>query len=61
VPDDLVREAEAVLERNRSVDAQSRGASYRESGWSSFDDTAPAYTAEQVHEERARYTTGSRL
>jgi hypothetical protein len=61
VPDDLVSEAEAVLERNRSVDAQSRGASYRETGWTSFDDTAPAYTTEQVHEERARYTTGSRL
>lgn len=61
VPDELVSEAEAVLERNRSVDAQSRGASYRESGWTSFDDSAPAYTADQVHEERARYTTGSRL
>jgi len=61
VPDELVSEAEAVLERNRSVDAQSRGASYRESGWTSFDDTAPAYTADEVHEERARYTTGSRL
>lgn len=61
VPDDLASEAEAVLDRNRSVDAQTRGRSYRESGWSSFDETAPAYTADQVQEERSRYAGQARL
>lgn len=61
VPDDLSSEAEAVLNRNRSVDARTRGQSYRESGWSSFDETAPAYTADQVREERSRYAGQSRL
>lgn len=58
VPDDRVGEAEAVLHRNKSVDAQTRGQVYRESGWTSFDDTAPAYTDAQVREERSRYATG---
>jgi hypothetical protein len=61
VPDNLVSEAEAVLERNRSVDARTRGQSYRESGWSSFDENAPAYTADQVREERSRYVGQNRL
>ena len=61
VPDELVGDAEAVLDRNGSVTATSRGASYRESGWSSFDADAPAYTAEQVREERARYAEPARM
>jgi hypothetical protein len=55
VDDTLVAEAEAVLDRNRSVDATTRGAAYRESGWNSFDDTAPAYTKDEVTAERDRY------
>lgn len=55
VPDTLVSEAEAVLERNRSVDAATRGNAYREGGWQSFDDQAPAYTTDQVAAERDRY------
>lgn len=61
VPDDMVSEAETVLQRNRSVDAQTRGAAYRDSGWTGFDEAAPAYTADQVENERTRYTTASRL
>ena len=33
VPDNLISEAEAVLQRNKSVDAQTRGQAYRASGW----------------------------
>ncbi|WP_081469609.1 hypothetical protein [Sphingomonas sp. PAMC 26617] len=55
VPDDLVSEAEAVLQRNKSVDAATRGQAYRNSGWSSFDENAPAYTSEQVQRERGLY------
>ncbi|AUW59201.1 hypothetical protein C1T17_15000 [Sphingobium sp. SCG-1] len=59
VPDDLVPEAEAVLQRNRSVDAQTRGAAYRQSGWTSFDENAVPYTTEQVTRERGLYTGGT--
>jgi hypothetical protein len=37
------------------VDPALRGAAYRESGWTSFDPNAPAYTADQVAAERRRY------
>jgi len=56
VPDDRVSEVEAVLERNKSVDAHTRGAAYRETGWSNFDESAPAYSANEVAEERMRYS-----
>lgn len=56
VPDDQVSQAEAVLERNKSVDAATRGTAYRESGWTAFDESAPAYSQEQVRAERERYS-----
>jgi hypothetical protein len=59
VDDTMVAEAEAVLDRHRSVDATTRGAAYRQTGWTSFDDSAPAYTRDQVAEERNRYRTPS--
>lgn len=55
VPDDMVSEAEAVLQRNKSVDAQTRGQAYRANGWTSFDENAPAYTPDQVQTERGLY------
>lgn len=61
VPDNLVSDAEAVLQRNKSVDAQTRGDAYRESGWSKFDENAPAYTADEVERERALYNRDSTL
>jgi len=61
VPDALVTEAEAVLDRHRSVDARTRGADYRADGWRSFDDKAPVYTTDQVDAERLRYTDRSRI
>ena len=57
VDDSLVSDAEAALDRNRSVDATTRGTSYRQDGWSRFDDTAPAYTQDEVAAERNRYRT----
>ncbi len=57
VDDALAPEAEAVLQRNSSVDAAERGSAYRQSGWSTFDDKAPAYTDDEVAAERNRYRT----
>lgn len=54
VDDSVVGAAEDVLDRSRSVDAATRGADYRQSGWSSFDEAAPAYTRDEVAAERDR-------
>lgn len=55
VPDDRVREAEAVLDRHRSVDAATRGQVYRDTGWSRFDESAQPYTRAEVERDRALY------
>jgi hypothetical protein len=54
VEDSLASEAEAVLNR-RGVDAATRGAAYRQSGWTGFDDKAPAYTRDEIERERSAY------
>jgi hypothetical protein len=55
VEDSRASAARAILQRYKWVDPDVRGAAYRESGWSSFDVNAPAYTPEQVAAERARH------
>jgi len=50
--------AREILQRYKSVDPAVRGAAYREGGWTSFDENAPAYTADQVAAERSRYLSG---
>lgn len=57
VEDSMATEAEAVLQRNKSVDAATRGSVYRQSGWNSFDDKAPAYTDDEITAERNRYSS----
>jgi hypothetical protein len=54
VPDGERMRIEAILERS-AVNIRDRGRAYRQSGWSSFDPDAPAYTADQVRKERDRY------
>ena len=56
VDDSRASAAREILERHKWVDPTIRGAAYRETGWTSFDENAPAYTAEQVAAERSRYT-----
>ncbi len=55
VDDALVPTARRVLNDERSVDVRARGQAYRQQGWTRFDDTAPAYTADEVSAERARF------
>lgn len=56
VSDDLAPAARAILaDDRRTVNIRDRSAAYRQEGWTRFDETAPAYTAEQVDAERARY------
>ena len=47
--------AREILQRYNWVDPAVRGAAYRETGWTSFDESAPPYTAEQISAERERY------
>jgi hypothetical protein len=47
--------ARDILQRYKAVDPAVRGAVYRESGWTSFDENAPAYTADQIAADRSRY------
>jgi hypothetical protein len=47
--------ARELLQRYKAVDPAVRGAAYRQSGWTSFDENAPPYTAEEIAAERARY------
>jgi hypothetical protein len=51
----IVRE---ILQRHKWVDPAVRSAAYRERGWTTFDESAPPYTAEQVATERDRYIGG---
>lgn len=57
VDDAQVTQAEAVLDRNKSIDAATRGTAYRQAGWTGFDADAPAYTTEQIDRDRAAYST----
>jgi general stress protein YciG len=59
VADDRAGEAEALLQRHRSVDASVRGQAYREAGWSRFDAGAPAYTRAEIDRERSLYGSSS--
>jgi hypothetical protein len=47
--------ARGILSRHQPVDPIARDAAYRQSGWRSFDETAPLYTAEEIQAERGRY------
>ena len=54
VPDAERARVEAILDR-ASVNLRERAAFYQQSGWSRFDPAAPAYTEEQIRNERALY------
>ena len=45
-PEGQSAQAEAVLAKYATIDPATRGDEYRQTGWSKFDETAPAYVAE---------------
>jgi hypothetical protein len=55
IDDEHLAVAAAALETVPSVDIAARGAAYRASGWTRFDEAAPSYTDEEILAERARY------
>jgi hypothetical protein len=50
--------ARQILSGGAGVDAATRGADYRASGWRSFDPAAEPYGADQIATERQRYREG---
>jgi hypothetical protein len=58
VDDARASRAREILQRYKAVDPALRSAAYRESGWTSFDPNARAYTVDQVTAERHRYIGG---
>ncbi|HEY4541744.1 MAG TPA: YsnF/AvaK domain-containing protein [Noviherbaspirillum sp.] len=58
--DDELDRAEAILQRHNPVDIDQRSESWRSEGWTGYDASAPAYSADEMQAERARYaSTGS--
>jgi hypothetical protein len=55
VDDSRYAEVGEALNRLSAVDATTRGQAYTSEGWSKFDPAAPAYTREQIAQERAKY------
>jgi hypothetical protein len=47
--------AENILNRHGIVDVTARASDWQSSGWSGFDETRDAYTAEEIEAERQRY------
>jgi hypothetical protein len=60
VPDGERSRYEAILNRS-AVDIRERGALYRKSGWTGFDEKAKPYTEDDIRRERSTYqSTGMR-
>jgi len=59
VPDGERSRYEAILNR-AAVDIQERGAAYRKSGWTGFDDKAKPYSADDIRKERTIYQSDLR-
>ena len=58
VDDARASTAREIVQRYKLVDPALRAAAYRETGWTSFDPNAPAYTVDHVPAERRRYIGG---
>ena len=55
VDDALASRAESILSDRGAVDPDVRGAAYRKSGWSGFDQNARTLTVEEIERERGLY------
>ena len=54
VEEHRVAVVEEIMRRHRSVDPDTRGRAYRDTGWNAFDDSAAPYTAAELERERER-------
>jgi hypothetical protein len=54
VEEHRVAAVEEIMRRHSSVDPDTRGRAYRDSGWNAFDEASPPYTAAELERERER-------
>lgn len=54
VPDDQVGRIEGLMSIHQPIDPVTRGAAYRQEGWTTFDPEAPAYRPNESEIERIR-------
>ncbi len=52
-------EADRILAGRAGVDAVARVAAYRETGWVGYDAAAPAYSVDDIAQERSRYAVSA--
>ncbi len=55
VDEPLLPTARAILSDDRTVNLGERRRAYETEGWNRFDETAPAYSADEIDAERSRY------
>lgn len=55
-PDERTDEAVAILNRHNAVDVENRGAAYKQSGYAGYSPQAQPFSAEQIAQERTRYS-----
>ena len=55
VSDEMVSRAHEIMDDSGAVNIEDRAATYRETGWSKYDEKAPVFSAEETMAERSRY------
>ena len=58
--DSQVEAVEGIMAEYNAVDADARGALYRESGWERFDEEAPPISETEIDAERDRLSSATR-
>lgn len=53
--DDQAAQVEQILHGRSGVEASTRGAAYRQDGWTGYQPDAPAYSADEIARERSLY------
>jgi uncharacterized membrane protein len=53
--DDRVAKAEAILKQFKPVDVRARRDYYTQSGWKAYDPKSPAYSADEIKNERSTF------
>jgi len=51
----LIERVADILNQHGAIDIDRRAESYRQSGWSGYDENAPAYSTDEAERERERY------
>ena len=55
--EDEADRAADIMQRYKAIDLDQRAAQWRSTGWTGYQSDAPLYTADQIQQERAGYTS----